>query len=128
LELNTFVLPYKVFENMVKKPKWEIITLKLNSEHDKRKDRKPVAVMFNYISRQTCNFMLIGIDYNFQKDFMCYRQALYQVIMRCKNNKVNKIHLGFAASFEKRKLGAKIIPTSAYMQTKDNYNWRYWAQ
>ena len=122
LELNTFTLPLKVFENMVKHNQWEIVTLKLKSEFDLRNERKPVAVMFTYHTAESSNFMAIGIDYSFQKDFMCYRQALYQVIMRAKKLNLKKINLGFAASFEKQKLGAKVFTPVAYMQTKDNYN------
>ena len=107
---------------MVQNSKWEIVTLKLKAQYDLRSERKPVAVMFNYITNQTSNFMLIGIDYNYQKEFMCYRQALYQIIIKSINSKMSKINLGFAASFEKKKLGAKVLPTYAYMQTKDNYN------
>ena len=32
------------------------------------------------------------------------------------------MNLGFTASIEKKKIGAEIIPTFAYIQAKDNYN------
>ena len=122
LELNTFTLPFKLFENMAMDKKWEILTLKLKPEFDTRSERKPIAVMFTYHTDQSSNFMIIGIDYTFQQEFMCYRQALYQVIMRAKKLNLKKINLGFAASFEKQKLGAKVFQPVAYMQVKDHYN------
>lgn len=120
LELNTFALPYKVFENMVKHPNWEIVTLSIREELGYAE--KPVAVMFNYVTKDAYNFMMIGLDYKYQKEFKCYKQALYQSIMRCHAKGLKKINLGFSASFEKHKVGAEAIPTVAYMQIKDNYN------
>lgn len=122
LELNTFKLPYQFFENCAQDKNWEVLTLKLKNEFDPRNERSPVAVMFSYIAEGNSNFMLIGLDYTFQKEYGCYRQALYQNIRRAKELNCKNIHLGFAASFEKRKLGASTIPTVAYMQAKDHYN------
>lgn len=120
LELNTFALPYKLFKNMAKHPNWEIIALSVKPELGYAE--KPVAVMFNYVTPESYNFMMIGIDYSMQEQFKCYKQALYQAIMRCQEQGKEQINLGFSASFEKHKVGAKAIPTVAYMQMKDNYN------
>ncbi|OFY87636.1 MAG: hypothetical protein A3F72_13360 [Bacteroidetes bacterium RIFCSPLOWO2_12_FULL_35_15] len=122
LELNTFKLPYRFFENIAHDKNWEVLTLKLKNEFDKKNETSPVAVMFSYFAEGNSNFMLIGLDYTFQKEYGCYRQALYQNIQRAKELNCKNVHLGFAASFEKRKLGASIIPTVAYMQAKDHYN------
>lgn len=120
LELNTFALPFKLFENMAKHPNWEIVSLSIKPELGYAE--KPVAVMFNYVTPKAYNFMLIGIDYDYQQEFKCYKQALYQSIMRCKEKGLQQINLGFSASFEKRKVGAEVLPTVAYMQIKDSYN------
>jgi hypothetical protein len=135
--LNTFTLPRKVFENMAQSENWEITTLSLKPEYGANSlglfepacvnVRKPVAVMCNYLSgdknsERNSNFMLIGIDYDYQEQYGCYRHALYQIIKQARQNNISNIHLGFAASFEKKKLGAKIVPTIAYMQAKDNFN------
>ncbi len=125
LDLNTFTLPFKTFSEMAKNDNWQISILKLKPEYDSREEQLPVAVMFTFISGNSANFMLIGIDYDFQKEFHCYRQGLYQVIKYNLRNGIKNIHLGFAASFEKRKLGAEIIPTCAYMQMRDNYSMQY---
>ena len=50
------------------------------------------------------------------------RFSLYQGIKRARQLNTNKIYLGFTASIEKQRLGAKVIPSVAYMQAKDHYN------
>ena len=122
LALNTFTLPYKVFENMVKDGHWDIITLKIKPEYDTRERRKPVAVMFNYIAGDNYNFMIIGIDYQFQDEYKPYKQALYQVIKRARELNLKKVNMGFTTTIEKRKLGAKVFIPAAYVQAKDNFN------
>jgi len=122
LALNTFTLPFKLFENMVNSINWDIITLKLKPDFDKHSYRKPVAVLFSYIGKKSYNLMIIGLDYEFQKEFKCYRQTLYQGIMRAKKLGFNKVRFGYSATEEKRKLGARVFTSAAYMQAKDHYN------
>lgn len=122
LTLNTFTLPYKLFEYISGNENWEVLELYLNPDSDKREQRKPIAVVFSYKGHSTYNPIIVGLDYTFNREFNCYRQAIYQVILRAKALGKTTIRLGFSASIEKRKFGAKVIPTIAYMQAKDNYN------
>lgn len=122
LDLNTFTLPYKLFENISTNNNWEVITLKLKPEFDTRDERKPVAVMFNYVTKQNYNFMIVGIDYKFQTEYKCYNQAIYQVINRAKALGKSKVNLGYTASTEKHKFGSEPIATVGYMQTRDNFS------
>jgi len=122
LALNTFALPYKVFQNMADDKNWDVITLTLKPEFDQRKERKPVAVMFSYINNNIYNPMVLGLDYSFNKEYKCYRQALYRVVMRAKELGLSKVRLGYSATIEKRKFGAKAFTSAAYMQVKDHYN------
>lgn len=122
LALNTFTLPYKVFENIVFNENWEILALKLKPEFDERKERKPVAVVFAYLTKAAYNPVIVGLDYNYQSNYMCYRQTIYRVILRAKELGLNTINLGFGATVEKRKYGPEISMPAAYMQVKDNYN------
>ena len=46
---------------------------------------------------------------------------LFQTIKRANELQLKKIDFGVSASFEKRKLGARIIPKVAYVQARDNY-------
>jgi 7-keto-8-aminopelargonate synthetase-like enzyme len=121
LELNTFTLPYKMFENIAKEPSWEVLSLQLKPEFDTRNERKPIAIMFNYVTEKTYNFMMVGIDYDFQQEHKSYRQAMYQVLTRAKELSKKVVYLGYSASIEKRKFGASIVESVGYLQAKDNY-------
>ncbi len=120
-KLNTYALPYKLFENMATNPNWEIITLKLKPAFDNRTERQAVAVVFNFVTNTAYNAMIIGLDYTFQKEFKCYRQSIYRVLLRARELNKKVLRLGYSASVEKRKFGAVPIESIGYMQAKDNY-------
>ena len=114
--LNTFTYPKKVFQNMASHPAWEFIEIKLKPEN------QIVGVMFCYKNPPKIYVpILIGMDYDYSREFQVYRQLLYQTIKRAKNLNYQKIDLGFSASFEKRKFGAKIIEKRAFIQASDNF-------
>jgi 7-keto-8-aminopelargonate synthetase-like enzyme len=122
-DLNTFSFPEKLFNAMSKDPNWEFIVLHLKPEHEKREVRLPVGVMFCYKNMEhTYVPSFIGMDYTFVREFQVYRQLLYQTIKRATALGFKKIDFGMTASFEKKKVGATIIPKSAYVQSKDNFN------
>lgn len=121
LLLNTFDLPLNLFNNMANNPNWEVMELYLKPEHDTRGERKPVVVVFSYVAETKYTPMIIGIDYEYQAQYKCYKQALYQLIKRGKALGKKAINLGFSASVEKQKYGAKVIETVAYMQARDNF-------
>ena len=118
LALNTYTMPYKLFENLATSPNWEIIELHLKAEES----QKAVSVIFNYKSGDSYSAMFIGVDYSRQKDFMPYRQALYQSILRAKQLDVKNLHMGYTADMEKKRLGAVPKQTYGYVQIKDHYN------
>ncbi len=64
---------------------------------------------------------LIGMDYQWAKEYHLYRQLLFQTIKRANQLGISKIDFGLSATFEKRKLGATIVPKVAYIQARDNY-------
>jgi hypothetical protein len=81
-----------------------------------------VGIMFCYKNNNhTYVPELIGMDYKWAKEYQLYRQLLFQTIKRANALQFQKIDFGVSASFEKRKLGAQIIPKVAYVQTRDNY-------
>jgi 7-keto-8-aminopelargonate synthetase-like enzyme len=122
LDINIFDYPKKLVSEMSVHSQAEFLVLNLKPEYDTRAHRKPVAIGFNYLN---CDhnyvFLLIGMDYDFLSEFNIYRQTIYRVIMRAKELKANKVYLGFSASIEKKKFGARVIPKVAYVQYKDNY-------
>lgn len=66
--------------------------------------------------------MIIGLDYNYNKNFKLYKQALYQMTRRARELKCKRVYMGMDASIEKKKYGAIAVPISAFLQADDNYN------
>ena len=121
LEMNTFILPKKLFANIANDPSWEVLSLKLTSPDD-RSLKKTVCVVFSHTAGDNYVPMIIGMDYSYNKEYKVYRQALYQLVMRARMLEKKKVHLGFSATVEKKKVGAVIYPTYAFMQIRDSYN------
>ena len=116
--INTFRYTQEVFENMNESPNWEFIILALKVDTE----NPFVGVMFCYKnSNHTYVPELIGMDYKWAKEYQLYRQLLFQTIKRANELQFKKIDFGVSASFEKKKLGAQIIPKVAYIQARDNY-------
>lgn len=121
LDLNTFVLPEKLFHQIAANAKWEMITLWLNATVIT--DYKfPVAIVLCYRSQDTYTALIMGLNYDYNKEYKVYRQALYRIVMRANELKARRLYLGFAASVEKKKVGAKSVTTYAYMQYNNSYN------
>lgn len=121
LELNTFLLPEKLFTNLAENTNWETIVLKLKADSDSTCD-EAVCVVWCYKTPHVYVPMIMGINYGFNSIYNIYRQALFQIVMRAGELDKQKIYFGFGASVEKKKLGAKQVPTYAFMQYKDGYN------
>ena len=116
--LNTFEYPYSLFVHMNESPQWEFIMLYLHEN-----EMRQVGVMFCY--KNSANIYtpaVVGMDYNFSRDYNVYRQLLYQTILRAKDLGSTRIDFGLTAGFEKRKLGATVIPRVCYVQAKDNFS------
>lgn len=117
LGLNTFSFPSKLFLNMASHHNWEFIAISPITNPEKM-----IGVMLCYKnSHNTYIPAFVGMDYAYLEQYQIYRQLLYQTIKRAIAIKAKSIALGLTASFEKRKLGATITPTYAYLQTADNF-------
>ncbi|MFV8344660.1 aminotransferase class I/II-fold pyridoxal phosphate-dependent enzyme [Flavobacterium sp. ZB4P13] len=117
--INTFTYPIEVFQKMEKHSGWEFILLYLKNEIS----NPLVGILFCYKNTShTYVPALIGMDYDYAKEFQLYRQLLFQAIKRARELNLNKIDFGVSATFEKRKLGATIIPKVAYIQARDNFS------
>ncbi|MBW4359346.1 aminotransferase class I/II-fold pyridoxal phosphate-dependent enzyme [Flavobacterium taihuense] len=117
--INTFRYSHEVFENMNESPNWEFIVLALKADVE----NPFVGIMFCYKNNNhTYVPELIGMDYKWAKEYELYRQLLFQTIKRANALQFQKIDFGMSASFEKRKLGAQIIPKVAYIQARDNFS------
>jgi len=118
LAINTFNYTKQVFENMNSCANWEFIILRLKN----RNAEDFIGVMFCYKNSSIAYVPeLIGMDYTAGDGYNLYRQLLYQTIKRARELQIERINFGISASFEKRKLGASIIPKVAYVQARDNF-------
>lgn len=122
VEINSFLLPKKFFEQIIQQKDWEIIEIKLKPQYDSRKKRQPIAVMFSYKGSSIYSPILVGIDYNYLEQYHVYAQILWQTVWRAHQLNSTKINLGFTASQNKRKFGAKAIPQVGFVQMVDNYS------
>jgi predicted N-acyltransferase len=122
LDLNTFSFPKKLFSAMVGDPNWEFIIVYLKKEYDTQENRVPIGAMYCYKNLgETYVPSFIGMNYTFVQEYQVYRQLLYQTIKRAHSLGFKRIDFGMTAAFEKRKVGATIIPKVAYVQAKDNF-------
>lgn len=115
-KINTFDLPIRFFEFAFKSPDWELIKIRLSE------DNHLCCFVLCYISEAN-NYspMVIGLDYDYNAKYNCYRQGLFQIVNRAIYRKTNKVYLGMDASIEKQKLGAKVHKKSIYLQMDDNF-------
>ncbi|MFT4601886.1 MAG: 7-keto-8-aminopelargonate synthetase-like enzyme/predicted N-acyltransferase [Arenicella sp.] len=122
LEINTFKLPYKFFQTINSNKNWDIITLNLiPDEQNGLESEKTVGVVFAYKGISSYIGGMVGIDYDFNREFGVYRQAIYQFIKSGKLAGFDKFDFGFCAGIEKKKFGAIGHKSCAYMQVKDNF-------
>jgi predicted N-acyltransferase len=121
--INTFTYPIEVFQKMESNRQWEFILLYLKNKEKEEITKPLVGILFCYKNTaHTYVPALIGMDYSYAKEFQLYRQLLFQGIKRARELNLNKIDFGVSATFEKRKLGASIIPKVAYIQARDNFS------
>lgn len=118
LAINTFTYSRQVFANMSTCSNWEFVILKIKNLNAV----DFIGIMFCY--RNSSNVYvpeLIGMDYIAGDGYNLYRQLLYQTIKRARELEIGRIDFGISATFEKKKLGASVIPKIAYVQARDNY-------
>lgn len=122
LALNMFTLPKKLFTMMSQHPHWEFLTLYLKEGFNEGTGQILVGVMFCYKNLgEVYTPAFIGMDYRYTEEHQVYRQLLYQTIKQAKKLGFKKLDFGMTAAFEKKKVGATIVPKTAYVQAKDNY-------
>jgi 7-keto-8-aminopelargonate synthetase-like enzyme len=120
--LNVFDYPRSILKKLSKYSNWEFIIIKLKPEFDSRPERKAVAVIWTYVTSNHLVPMMMGMDYNYNREFKVYKQAIYQTLKRARMLNLSKVYLGLSADTDKHKFGAVQHARVAYLQTKDNYN------
>lgn len=120
MTINTFTLPFKVFENMNLSENWEMIVLRLSEEE--HSGNEPIAVVFSCKTENNYIPVVMGLDYRFNYSHKNYKQALYQMVKRANELKAKKLYLGLTASLEKRRVGAIAFPKCIFVQQNDSFN------
>jgi 7-keto-8-aminopelargonate synthetase-like enzyme len=122
--INTYTIPFKYFTNIIDHPNWEVIELRLKpGTASAQEEGLLVSVNFCYkSSKNNYSLFAVGLDYDYVLSHGCYRQGLYQSVVRANTLKCNKLYLGMDASVEKKRFGVSVIPKSVYVQANDNFN------
>lgn len=123
LSINTFELPFKLFEAISKSPNWEIILLYLKDGPE-----KAIGMAICHKTNEHYNGMLVGFDCSTNREHNTYRQLMFQVIQRANNLGYNCVELGMSADMEKRKFGSKKKEQVSYVQLRDSYNTLFMSQ
>lgn len=123
IDLNMFPYPRKVVETMNQFPHWEFIAL--YPKKGEKVGKKALGVMFCYRNHTTYVPSLVGLDYDHNTTYQTYRQLLFESIRRAKNEEFEKVDFGVSANFEKKKMGATIVPKIAYIQANSNFTMDY---
>ncbi len=115
-EINSFILPENMFITLAASPEWELVVLRLKEAEP---SAAPAAFYIANYSTEAYNPIIAGLDYQYVASHGVYRQLLWHVLDRAKKHQLKTIHLGFAASIEKRRFGAKSKPMCCYVQLDD---------
>ncbi len=118
---NNIEFPFTLFSEMNEDPNWEFITFHLKSKYLKDGDNSMIGVSFNYKTKESYCGVILGMDYNYSKEYKVYKQILFEGIMRARALNKKRIYLGLTSAQEKRKYGAQIKERVGYLQTLDNY-------
>jgi hypothetical protein len=116
MDINTFPLPKKFFEVAAKSKDWEITTLVMKDT------AHTVAVIFSYKTGATYLPTVIGMDYTYLNSHKIYKQSLYRLIERAFALGCDRVHMGFGAGLEKKKLNCIPVPVHSFVQIEDSFN------
>lgn len=117
LAINNFPYEEQVFHNMNAHSNWYFLKA-VNPADDSL-----AGCMLCYYNEAARSFspVLIGMD-EVPDRLLLYRQLLYHTLLFAVEMKCTRSYLGLSASFEKKKMGARIIKKYAYVQAKDTYH------
>ena len=113
-ELNTFEMPYTVFEMMFEDSNYDIIRLYLKDTDTL------VGVSFAFKNNAVYHGLLAGFEPEFAKSHYAYEQVLYQTMLRARELGYVKVDLAYTAETEKQKVGAKPQQGFAFVQATEH--------
>lgn len=116
LAINIFNYPKQLFYGLNGCENWEFLEL------TNKANGKTMAIICAYKSKSSYFPILIGMDYEENEELYTYKQMLYRTALYARNKGFKNLHFGLTADYEKRKLGAKQIESTAFMSIKDQYH------
>ena len=81
---NVFKLPLEYFKQMCSSENYDIIKLYLKNPKNEN-DIKLVGVAFNCVDNSNYVALIVGLDYEYAYEYNCYKQILFQTVIRAKN-------------------------------------------
>ncbi|MDB5101207.1 MAG: 2-amino-3-ketobutyrate coenzyme ligase [Cyanobacteria bacterium RYN_339] len=124
LEFNTFPLPRRLFDELLRHPSWEILVFRLNSE--------PLPVGFGACFRGAAGAqyvpMLCGLDYRYVEPLGLYRQMLRHAVQRSNAEGFGVTYFGVGAAHEKTRYGSEARAQQMYILSTNDYNQEVLAQ
>ena len=118
---NVFKLPFEYFQEMCNAESYDIIKLYLKNPQNEN-DINLAGVMFSHVDRNNYDALIVGLNYDYVFEYNCYKQILFQTMLRAKHLGCKKLDLAFTAELEKKKLGAQVVNVFAYIQTSEHLN------
>jgi 7-keto-8-aminopelargonate synthetase-like enzyme len=115
VEINTYALPFKLFQYCNGSDDWMFIKI-----YDKESSHFAASILC-YRTRKVFMPLIIGMDYRYQETGI-YRVALDQMLQFGKKLSYNLVRLGIGAGFEKRRLGAVGAESYMFVQASDHFD------
>lgn len=120
LELNLFDCSKELFSAAFYTSSWEILVLSLRADST----NKPIGLALNHRTASSYNFMFAGLDYRFVESHNTYNQLLWQLVLRSIEAGSSRLDLGLTTRQNKRKFGAITYSNVAFVQVKDDFNYK----
>ncbi|BCE02850.1 aminotransferase class I/II-fold pyridoxal phosphate-dependent enzyme [Marinicellulosiphila megalodicopiae] len=118
-EINTYALPKALFDHLIQLENSEILEVYIDSEA--KLSTKPQAMVLCLKQGADYYGVVAAIDYAFIERAV-YRQMLVAIVDRARELNSNQIHLGFGASLEKKRIGAKAFNNFLYVQQFQHFS------
>lgn len=117
-KINVFKLPLALFEQAFRHPEYDLLRLYLRGS---RNTADLVACLLSHVHGGHYSALLVGLDQAHLTSHGIYKQILFRCVERAHALNATQLNLAFTADLEKKKLGARPIPTLALVQQDDDY-------
>lgn len=119
LRLNVFAFPDGLLPALLESPAWEIGALRIRDGGPA--DGRPVAFWAAHVHGDHYAPLFCGLDDDWLASHGTYRAMLVHILRRARARGATTVHLGMDAEIEKRRVGARTVPTCVYGQVRDHY-------